>query len=396
MKRVVVLNVLNKDHRPRYTSIQIANQFNTFEIYKPGAGRSISEINKTKANISAVISKVLTSNNELITSDFRYLLDNFNITELDSYNAYDIHLPDLITANDDQADINKLKLLSQKLMSYNHLPYQKLISNVSTIYKKLQQSGLYHNYKKVTPVWSVKTFSGRSKSSGFNIQGFYDNDMIRPSDMDGDVVLAHFDWIGADIRIAGLLANDEVLNSSFSDSDPYLHMMQTVNNGIENDGESGLSRDECKNYILKSINSMDYEGNALSSIYPKLVDWLRFLDNDISRTGKSSSILGRKFTISDDRGKLAILNGIMQGSVAHGMHNVLCRLWPKLGLKIIADIHDSLVVACYRQELEQLIEMVVDIMKYPFDGLLPNNPIFPVKVSVGNLWKEWEFKQIVR
>ena len=69
----------------------------------------------------------------------------------------------------------------------------------------------------------------------------------------------------------------------------------------------------------------------------------------------------------------------------------------------MAEIHDSIVLTCQRpggpierQQLELMIADVADIMTRPFIGILDDDPYFPVKVSIGDRWRQWRVDRVYR
>ena len=103
------------------------------------------------------------------------------------------------------------------------------------------------------------TFTGRSKTSGFPIQGTTDkHDIKLLPDKRGYFI--HFDWISADLRIASIISEDEELQESFKKSDPYDYISNIL-------GE-GFSRSDCKIEFLKPIYSLSPDAPILD-LFPK-------------------------------------------------------------------------------------------------------------------------------
>jgi DNA polymerase I-like protein with 3'-5' exonuclease and polymerase domains len=118
--------------------------------------------------------------------------------------------------------------------------------------------------------------------------------------------------------------------------------------------------------------------------------------------GYLTSILGRKFYVHGDNeqqileSRRQVFNAQMQGSVAHAMQNSLVRIHKKYPNCILTELHDSVVLCCKSPMAPQLIKDVSAIMLRPFDGLLENNPVFPLRVSVGNKWRNWKELRVYR
>ena len=88
----------------------------------------------------------------------------------------------------------------------------------------------------------------------------------------------------------------------------------------------------------------------------------------------------------------------MQGSVAHAMHLVLKRIWDRLPNRLIAEIHDCLVVSAAPDstEIKAVIDIIAPIMLHPFEGVLNSNPAFPFNISIGKKWKKWKLHETHR
>ena len=101
-------------------------------------------------------------------------------------------------------------------------------------------------------------------------------------------------------------------------------------------------------------------------------------------------MLQRKFKLSRSKNELAVLNGVMQGSVAHAMQLTIRRVWEKLPTKLVGEIHDCLVMSSSldQKEIKSIVEIVASIMRQPFEGIIKENPVFPLNVSVGKIWKK--------
>jgi len=399
MRDLFIYTLFDKQGRPRCTGVKVGNDIKIYELFRPGDRKTIATINKHRKLIRALI---INANQKcrVIISDFKSHISAFDLPlELQQYNIYDLHLPDFSCSDSVHKDIEIVKKVLYKMSNSRISEYQKIYANAAVVYQDLQNRGLKNNYNDVFPIWSQKTFSGRSKTTGFNIQGYTEPFQILPPNVDDKSVLIHFDWICADIRVASLLSGDVELQNSFVSSDPYTYMMKIINSN----STQQITRDECKIFLLKAINSMEFDNIALTSIYPTLGDWIIKSGVTIDQVGGYlETILGRRFRMahvkSAKNGRLAVLNGAMQGSVANGMQNVVRRVWEKLRNRIVAEIHDSLIVssAPTNQEIKSTIDTVTKIMLYPFDGLLPSNPSFPLKVSIGKKWRKWKLFAIYR
>lgn len=381
-----------ENSKPRCAVLKYCDNYEYFELFRQGAKKPIKAI---KDNIAAINKHLLEINDsgKVVVSGFKNYISCFNLPIEDmEYNIYDLHQDHLLEmqlTNNQAKDRKILKAIVDKFECKQVSEYQKHLANAAIVYQFLQNQGVIVNDTLMKPEWSLNTFSGRSKSLGFNIQGHHHNDKVRVVDSSENYVLLHFDWISADIRVASILSGDTNLGNSFIESDPYTHMVNFINN-------KDFSRDECKIFLLKSINSMS-NNDVLSDIYPKLGKWIeQCYSITRSEDGELETILGRRFKVSKSKNQLAVFNGVMQGSVAHAMHNVIRKVWNSLGSYIIADIHDSLVLSVPNEGplIRSIIDLVSPIMMYPFAGLTDINYDFPMRVSIGKRWKDWQLFEI--
>lgn len=395
IKRLALYSIFDeKTCRPRCTAIGFNNEIVVRELYRPGAGKTIYSINRTIKEVRRVIVKAIDSGCEIITSDFKSHIHAFDLPMYRSRcNVYDTMLP-TIRAKNPVRDAQAVSKIIERMMLYEPKECDKIVANAAVVYSDMELNGVFLNYEKVYPVWSQRTFSGRSKTTGFNIQGLTDHVMVRSAISEETDVLLHFDWVSADVRVASIMADDDKLASTFVNSDPYTAIMKEINE----ESDVKISREEAKVYLLKSINSLDIHSDVLSMIYPKLGDWIAECKAKMISGRPLETVLHKKFKKSKDRNELAVFNGVMQGSVAHAMQIVVRKIWECIGCRLIADIHDSLVISCPKSpaEIRAMIDMIAPIMLYPFNGVLPDNPSFPLKVNVGTYWKRWSPLEIHR
>ena len=369
---------------PEILTILMNGQYIHTSLYLKDSKKNIKDIKSDIEKIRNLILKVNDKKIPIITDCFRNLIDALALPlDIRIYNVYDMHLHSKSTSKEENEKV------IEQLIDVKTKKYQKVLSNSSIVYADLENRGLLFNFSKVNPLWSQDTFSGRSKSTGFNIQGFSEVRFIHTiSSIDTDILL-HFDWICADIRVASIMSSDHNLAKSFKKSDPYTYLMNILNTERQKQGLTDrFTREECKIIMLKSINSLDHRSLVFLEAYPELGDWIR----SVSDSDSCDSMLGRTFSVSEEKSRLSVFNGVMQGSVAHAMQNVIRQIWEKLGNKLVCDIHDSIVISCSpeRVEIKAIIKLVSEIMLNPFNGLINGEHLFPVKVSVGKKWRSYK------
>ncbi|MEM3000682.1 MAG: DNA polymerase [Candidatus Nitrosocaldus sp.] len=348
-------------------------RFITF--YLPGTNATLYDISEREKEFAELL-----RNNSVVLNDFKSYIDAFKLPIDVDYNIYDFAEEEPTYPN----SIEELqKALVQHIILMSKSPHatswQRLAANATLVYADLQRRGIIYELKPEYPVYQITTFSGRSKTSIFPIQSIGRGVDIRSINSEHDIIICA-DWIAADFRVASIMSGDETLNSAFIDhkSDPYTIYAD----------RNGISRDEAKKLLLPSLYAMDDRNSALD-MFPKLKHWIRQCIEYMEQNGYLQSILGRRFKYDGNNGR-AVFNASIQGSVAHAMHNVLVRLHKRIPSNILTELHDSIVLSCHHDAVKAVIDEVVSIMMRPFDGLLDYNPIFPLKISIGNRWREWK------
>lgn len=399
--RLCICSIFDEESgRPLITGLRNSKSGATtlFELYISGTGKSIFDINKNEKTINDIIMGAQSSGITIVTSDWKSHVAHFKLPLCKAkYDAYDLQLSHVKVSGRHRAR-KVVEAVLERMCSVNIYDWQRVLADASIAYQDMENCGVIHGGLPRFPKWSQRTSTGRSKCKGFNLQGIKrtTREYIRSANGFDDDVLILFDWISADMRFAGIFSGDEDLNGSFVNSDPYTRL----SSGLGLSGEAG-ARDECKIALLKSINSMNVDG-VVFSVYPRLGDWITKCRSKLSsNSGYLDTFLGRRFRISGDSGKLKVLNGVMQGSVAHAMQLVVRRVWELIGGRLLAEIHDSLVMSCPVDMVDQVIATVAPIMLCPFSelfeaGVVDTNPDFPFKVYVGPSWHGWELYETHR
>ena len=384
-KRISIFSVFNDYDEIESYTVSINGQRKEVPIYKRRIKTTIEEAEDRVKVLRSLFNKSLDGKVTIACNDFKRHLKALKL-DLSSpdYDVYQIN------------GLSKDPTEALNLMDECHLKkYQRILARSQVVYQFMEDSGLYVNYDKKYPVYSSDTFTGRSKAKVFNIQGYTADDHIRTPHVEESDILLLFDWISADIRVASILSNDKNLDQAFKESDPYSYMEEKFNQG----SESKISRDECKTYLLKVINSMSWVDEPLNNIYPDLATWIRKCDYILNDEEASlTTLLGKQFYIKNAKNKLAVLNGTMQGSVAHAMQNTLIQLYKIIPHRIVCDIHDSLVINSppNNKDINRYINIVADIMRQPLQGLTTKDCTFPIKVSIGKKWKKWKYLRTIR
>ncbi len=364
-------------------------------LYGKGSDTTLQEVEDNKAAIAAIINNAVANNIPLITSDFKRILSAFpvELAQRIDYSVYDLCWETDIGIKDCKAARAILSNMLDRLGTAKYREWQRIYANAAVVYQALENRGVTIGMIHHKPIWAQNTYSGRSKNTQVNIQGQDGNEFLtNPTSEDGDVFL-YFDWMAADIRVAAILSGDELLNESFKTSDPYTHLEQLLT-----DDTGTVSRADCKQQLLQSINSFNFGHPILESVYKQLGTWLRESKRKLDEFGELKSILGRKFQVAKARNQnpLAVQNGVLQGSVAHAMQLTVKRIWDIYGSSLLCEIHDSIAMTAKPEYVPSMIRGVVDVMTQPFRGILDSNPFFPVKVSIGKKFRKWKPIRIYR
>lgn len=288
-------------------------------------------------------------------------------------------------------DKQALETYLSSLDQFESETYRKLLFDAGCVYDKLTETPIYVNYSPMQSNWSLDTFTGRSKCTGFNIQGYNYNDFITRDGYFEDKILIHFDWICADLRIASIVSGDGELESAFRHGDPYEYLYNR-SNGLYAD------RKESKIALLKAINSLNFDSDIFNICYADLRTWLIECAHKLTENLPLETIMGRKFIIPEDKTILSGINGVLQGSIAHAMQHTITRVFDIFPRHIICDIHDSLVMSCEndRSSISHMINRVQQIMSKPFDGLIDRDIYFPLRFGIGKRWREYKYSAIQR
>ncbi|MBD3407196.1 MAG: hypothetical protein GF411_13840 [Candidatus Lokiarchaeota archaeon] len=288
--------------------------------------------------------------------------------------------------HDNETDIKKQLC---KILMTNQLDPQnwmRIKSKSSLIYKYLEDRGINHGYKLVHTQYDLHTFSGRSRATKFNIQGTNESNPISHPNPDYKYFV-HLDWMAADIRMAGLLSEDNTILDMFHESDPYTHLSNVISNE-----SMQVSRSECKSELIMGLYSLDFN-NPIICLFPKLRSWIidkiKQFDTDYNFT----TILGKPIPKSNIK---TSFNAIIQGSIAEAMQHTLCRIGSSNPNIIVTEVHDSLILASRPSQIKTVINTGKTVMIKPFHGILDRDLIFPIRVSVGTKWKRWKLLESYR
>ena len=369
---------------PAKICIKRSSQKVDLKLYDTENHKKLIDIKSDLNKVKQIFLQAITTKNPIITNDGQTLAEIIGLEniEIDSNIYADDHI------------IEKEEDYSRSIVSDTDiaiLPYHKLSFQAGIVYKKMSDHPIYINYTPVRPIWSMDTFSGRSKCCGFNIQGYNQSDYVSRDGNFENKLLIHFDWMCADLRIASILSKDEELEYAFKAGDPYQYLLDK-SNGLY------VDRKESKIALLKAINSINFDSNIFNICYKNLREWLLDSAHKLTNDIPLETILGKKFIIPDDKTILSSINGVLQGSIAHAMQNVLCKVHRIFPRSVICEIHDSLVLSCENDHgsIKHMVSTVMNIMSKPFAGILDRDIYFPLRYGIGKKWRDYKFSEIQR
>jgi len=361
MRRIITLFDYTKYPHVPLLSLIIDKTAKWHYFYLKGTHKTIYEIENN------IIAFRELFNEPCMINDFKSHVQAFNLPRNVNYDVYDIAIP-LIKIGDDP---KKSLIAAASEFKQESSEWMKIRANASVVYQVLENTGiLFFNVKKY-PIYHMDTFSGRSSTTGFNVQGTSEKDEIRSMQCFSNFV--HLDWLSADLRMAAIMSDDDVMLRSFEVSDPYDFISEAT----------GDRRDLVKRLFLKSLYSFKFD-HPVFEVYPKFKDFLNDRLDKLRSVGYLESILGRRFYLKGDRNELSVFNAQFQGSVAHMMHFVLINFYKLLPEYILTEMHDSIVMSCSHTDIKSVVDKAVGIM------VKPMNYVMPVKVSSGTKWKEWQ------
>jgi hypothetical protein len=323
----------------------------------------------------------------LVVNDFKAHIEAFRLPTNKNFKVYEIPEDQDSSYPKDLSALKKWIVQQLKVARVDSgARWQELLAETTVVYLDLERRGVLKDSMRVTPVYGT-TFTGRSRSSGFSIHGAREGDDIKSTD-NAQKVFIHADWIAADPRGWSLLCKDEAMQESFRLSDPYTYLAE----------KHGGTREVYKDELIKGIYSQNYSSEIYES-FPQLKKWVEKSWEQIIVDGYSTSVMGRRFYGPRDvkpqdwtpHTKRSVFNAQMQGSTAHAMQNVMVELHRRVPHSLMTDLHDSVVLCTDKGSVKTIIDIVAEVMLHPFKSILPDNPAFPLRVSVGNqcLWKKW-------
>jgi hypothetical protein len=358
-------------------SLVIDEEISFHEFYFPGTGQSLKQIREHISSFSK-----LYLHGEVALNDYKSHFRVFNIDR--EIKAFDLCI--WLSLHGELSKIKKMLCEHAKnIIGKQALEWQHLLAMASQVYALFESRPIRVGYKDILLKYELDTLTGRARTPGFNIQGTNSEYDIKP-EFDKFVFIV-FDWLAADLRMAAHMSGDQIMIDSFKDSDPYTMLTEFLH-------DPDFDRDAIKVRLIKALYSLSVD-DPIFNLFPDFKCWMADRIVSMRENGCLSSILGRKFHVSDEN-ELGVFNAQFQGSVAHAMQAVLVRVNEVYPDYLFTELHDSLILACPEGVINEVINTVTKLMLEPFQGWMIEGPRMPVRVSIGLRWKDWTKLRIYR
>jgi len=367
MPRILLISWRN--NRPTAAAFFNGKKIKEYKLWDKNYSQTIIDVQNKEEEIKNIVN----NSDEIIIPNYKTYLDYFDIGDPGDVYDYPIKFDTI-----KEAIILLLKNKGDLLAEW-----QRIRAEAAVVYHKLEKKGILLDYKLVHPHYDMDVYSGRSKTTGFNIQGANEEWDIRHIH-NGYTLFVNFDWIAADHRIGAYLSGDKKLNECYKNSDPYSYMEDVLDHRID--------RGVCKLELMRAVNALDSRNEVLS-IFPDFAKWILTQKKKLDTRGYVKSIMGRKFyTDGTKKGHRRAFNGILQGSVAHAMNSCVSKV-DEIGDIIVAEQHDSLTIATNEKMLKYHINEVSKIMVSPLDNY---DLRMPLKIQIGRRWRQYKYFKEVR
>lgn len=367
------------------------------ELFVKGAPYDLFTVkNRLKA-----IAKILDSGEDVSINDLKSHLDALTAFGIEVAVRDDCKIysrPESLFCNREVTVLDQIKECKKSIAaiikSNEHTPiWQKLNAQACFVYSAIQKRGFFDGIRSNHPYYTLNSFSGRPIATEYTIFNQSGDAQILPHDLTHTKFI-HFDWIAADFRAGSLLSQDQKMLESFTTTDPYTHLSQHL----------GKDRAECKKLLLVATNALNPDSPAFTH-FTRFRDWILESISALHSDRYLTSLLGRKFAYNDKDDQheqdKRILNAVLQGTVVHAMQSSIWMIYRKFGVHFLTDRYDSIIMTSDESTLDFIVRHVSEIMFRPFI-FYPELPesirqaTFPVAVSVGSKWGNYQHKEDIR
>lgn len=359
MQVLIIIWGLKKPSEAFLVDLSESKSHKSFTLWKKGSSKTIFEVLDMEQKLKDAVNDC----DDLTILEYKKYYDYFGKCGAQDLFDFQLEYDDLKHA---------IKLIKERKSEFGE-DWQRIRADAAEVYSAIEKRGILVDHKTKYPKYSMNVYSGRSKTTGFNVQGSNSDSDVRHPDEELPIFL-RFDWIAADMRMASYLSEDEELSDSFNESDPYYCVEKSLDFEVDRTG--------CKILLNKAVNSLN-DDDLVLKIFPTFADWIKKQKGLLKKNGYVESLLKKRFytdhTLKGDR---RAFNGTLQGSVAHAMQSTMSRVYRECGDIIVAEQHDSLTIATSERKIKRNIKTIQEIMNRPFN----DDILMPLRIEIGKSW----------
>lgn len=235
----------------------------------------------------------------------------------------------------------------------------------------------YRNRTMISPFRSVTSRNQPSNSKFiFGFSAWY-RSLVKP---EPDTAIAYIDWSQQEFGIAAALSNDENMKLSYKSGDPYLAFAKLAKAAPEDATKESHKevRKLFKECVLATQYCMGAESLAIrigksvaearellemhKKTYKPFWEWSdRVLDFGMLN-GYLDTILGWRIHLSSRSNPRTIRNFPMQANGAE-MLRVALNMLRENGIKILAPVHDAILIESNLKNVDKDVERTIQLMK---------------------------------
>jgi len=238
----------------------------------------------------------------------------------------------------------------------------------------------------------IRTFTGRYSSSNPNLQNVPRGDMRYLFKTKKGRVLVDFDYGGVELRAlcSSLIADEKQMRDAFNagvDIHRRTASLMFKKKEVEVTAEERQSAKACNfgcaygsspqglvNYFSGMGLTISYEEGekflkAWKETYPKINEWHQRCRNRVERGEPVRMVDGRRrFLHGEDAVYTKFCNNTVQGSCASVVKLAMAVIYERLPTidetaRLVAMIHDELIIECAREKAEKVLEMTKSVME---------------------------------
>ena len=238
----------------------------------------------------------------------------------------------------------------------------------------------------------IRTFTGRYSSSNPNLQNVPRGDMRYLFKPKKGRVLVDFDYGGVELRAlcSSLIADEKQMRDAFNagvDIHRRTASLMFKKKEVEVTAEERQSAKACNfgcaygsspqglvNYFSGMGLTITYEEGekflkAWKETYPKINEWHQRCRNRVERGEPVRMVDGRRrFLHGEDAVYTKFCNNTVQGSCASVVKLAMAVIYERLPAidetaRLVAMIHDELIIECEREKAEKVLEMTKSVME---------------------------------